>query len=294
MNKTAYIFDFDDTLIYTSSLIYVRHKDTGEYRFILPTKAFNAGEYILKDDEYFDFDEFTDLSILSNEQTTPIFEIFKACIKAGYDCFILTNRQFKQHIRQFLGEHSVTLPDERIICTNAADSKYLKSETTDPMRKLAAISDLYDQGYTNFNIWEDSITMRDSIELMCEKAYDVNITFHNVMEDNDTDMVDENFRLLTPNDNIKGKHCSFHDITFNATPEEIKNIFGKANAKSGDQKSNYIWDFISADGESFISVYDWKLYRQIEDTEDIEWHIGGPDAMTCVAFKDFIYNKLHE
>jgi hypothetical protein len=33
------------------------------------------------------------------------------------------------------------------------------------------------------------------------------------------------------------------------------------------------------DGEVF-TVYDWKEYRQLDENEDIEWHIGGRSGLT--------------
>ena len=74
---------------------------------------------------------------------------------------------------------------------------------------------------------------------------------------------------------------SFHDHTFTATVDDLRNVLGQPNFESndGEDKVNFDWIMETEDGEVF-TVYDWKEYRQLDENEDIEWHIGGRSGLT--------------
>jgi hypothetical protein len=69
---------------------------------------------------------------------------------------------------------------------------------------------------------------------------------------------------------------SFHDHTFTATVEDLRNVLGqpKFESNDGQDKCNFDWIMETEDGTVF-TVYDWKEYRQLAEDEVIEWHIGG-------------------
>ena len=69
---------------------------------------------------------------------------------------------------------------------------------------------------------------------------------------------------------------SFHDHTFIATVDDLRNVLGQPQFESndGEDKNNFDWIMETEDGEPF-TVYDWKEYRRLEEDEVIEWHIGG-------------------
>jgi len=69
---------------------------------------------------------------------------------------------------------------------------------------------------------------------------------------------------------------SFHDHTFTATVDDLRNVLGKPKFESNDgqDKCNFDWIMETEDGTVF-TVYDWKEYRQLAEDEVIEWHIGG-------------------
>ena len=74
---------------------------------------------------------------------------------------------------------------------------------------------------------------------------------------------------------------SFHDHTFTATVDDLRNVLGqpKFESNDGQDKCNFDWIMETEDGEVF-TVYDWKEYRQLDENEDIEWHIGGRSGLT--------------
>lgn len=69
---------------------------------------------------------------------------------------------------------------------------------------------------------------------------------------------------------------SFHDHTFTATVDDLRNVLGqpKFESNDGQDKCNFDWIMETEDGTVF-TVYDWKEYHQLAEDEVIEWHIGG-------------------
>jgi hypothetical protein len=69
---------------------------------------------------------------------------------------------------------------------------------------------------------------------------------------------------------------SFHDSTIHTSVEQLKQILGTPYSVNNDglDKVNFEWIMETDNGEVF-TVYDWKKYRPISETEEIEWHIGG-------------------
>ena len=73
---------------------------------------------------------------------------------------------------------------------------------------------------------------------------------------------------------------SFHNHTFTATVDDLRNVLGqpKFESNDGEDKVNFDWIMETEDGEPF-TVYDWKEYRPLEEDEVIEWHIGGRSGL---------------
>ena len=73
---------------------------------------------------------------------------------------------------------------------------------------------------------------------------------------------------------------SFHNHTFTATVDDLRNVLGQPQFESndGEDKNNFDWIMETEDGEPF-TVYDWKEYRRLEEDEVIEWHIGGRSGL---------------
>jgi hypothetical protein len=69
---------------------------------------------------------------------------------------------------------------------------------------------------------------------------------------------------------------SFHDTTIRMSVKQLKEILGEPvyDGNDGQDKTNYEWEMETDSGDVF-TVYDWKEYRSISETEKIEWHIGG-------------------
>ena len=74
---------------------------------------------------------------------------------------------------------------------------------------------------------------------------------------------------------------SFHNHTFSATVGDLRKALGEpyCEQNDGEDKVNFEWIMETEDGTVF-TVYDWKEYRQLDENEDIEWHIGGRSGLT--------------
>jgi hypothetical protein len=69
---------------------------------------------------------------------------------------------------------------------------------------------------------------------------------------------------------------SFHDSVIFTTPGKLKALFPNSFTSSNDGRDKCNYDFVlqTEDGDVF-TIYDWKEYRKLKDTETIEFHIGG-------------------
>lgn len=86
---------------------------------------------------------------------------------------------------------------------------------------------------------------------------------------------------------------SFHDHTFTATVAELRRVLGqpKFESNDGEDKVNFDWIMETEDGEVF-TVYDWKEYRQLDEDETVEWHIGGRSGLTTGQARSEITKAL--
>jgi hypothetical protein len=90
---------------------------------------------------------------------------------------------------------------------------------------------------------------------------------------------------------------SFHDTTIKFPVSILTEILGKPHysGNDGNDKTNFEWQMETDNGDVF-TVYDWKEYRPLNESEIIEWHIGGINKnITETAVReimDAMVNKL--
>lgn len=83
---------------------------------------------------------------------------------------------------------------------------------------------------------------------------------------------------------------SFHNTTLVATINDLKKVLGPPiyENNTGDDKTNFKWEGETESGKVF-TIYDWKEYRRLSNTEDVRWHIGGYNFMdTREAYDEII------
>ena len=68
---------------------------------------------------------------------------------------------------------------------------------------------------------------------------------------------------------------SFLGVTILTSINELEkiNVFPVFEGNNGEDKTNFEFELETEKGEPF-TIYDWKLYRPIEENEMINFHIG--------------------
>ena len=75
--------------------------------------------------------------------------------------------------------------------------------------------------------------------------------------------------------NLSTDGTSFQDVAFNASVNQLTNVFGEPTIQdnTGKDKTNFEWDMETDNGYVF-TIYDWREGRKLDLDEQIEWHIG--------------------
>lgn len=87
---------------------------------------------------------------------------------------------------------------------------------------------------------------------------------------------------------------SFHGTTIKTTVGKLKELFPHSYYKQndGNDKTNYDFTLETMDGSHVFTIYDWKMYRPIQDDEVIEFHIGGFSSTVTVQAKNELIKML--
>lgn len=161
------VFDVDDTLIHTSANILVNKN--GKHIKTIPNKEFNT--YKLKPGEEFDFSEFDDPNILSNEVFTPYWNTLKREYYKGTHISIITARSDATMIRNFFLKNGIDIKQSLIFAIN--DPK-LHLRGTVQEKKSQIIKMLSKLGYETIVFFDDDEgNLKTAKEL--EKTCDIKI-----------------------------------------------------------------------------------------------------------------------
>jgi len=153
-SKKLRVFDFDDTLVFTNSYIYVKTIDGKE-------KKLTPGEYALyneKPGEEYDFRDF--YSVQEPQELKKITKILKRIINKnkGEGVFILTARPqaVDKHVQRYLKDIGI---NQRIPVTGL--------QNNDPKAKSDWIEDKIDnEGYDDVYFADDSIKNVNAVKKM--------------------------------------------------------------------------------------------------------------------------------
>jgi len=92
---------------------------------------------------------------------------------------------------------------------------------------------------------------------------------------------------------------SFHNVTIQASVEQLKKILGEPTYEdnTGEDKVNFEWvceleKGLSDEVGQVFTIYDWKEYREIDETEIIKWHIGSMSNYIDILAYNEIQNVL--
>lgn len=160
------IFDIDDTLVVTAAKIKVYDlQDNNEYS-LTPSEYNN---YERKAHHHVDFSQFDDRDLLLNGQPIEwVLNILKKTMNKEKAVGIITARQDKQIIIDFLKKHGVKINPDFVFAVNDPKTKYKGSNAE---RKKQAFKDLIEMGFKNFKFFDDNI---DNLEYakQLEQEYD--------------------------------------------------------------------------------------------------------------------------
>ena len=84
---------------------------------------------------------------------------------------------------------------------------------------------------------------------------------------------------------VQANGTSYHGHTIKAKLNELKELFGEP-FYGDDDKVKYDWTLQTHDGVIF-TIYDWKK-RSFDEDQEIEWHIGGHNALGTHKAKNLI------
>ena len=146
------IFDVDDTLVVTKSLIRVVDTDSGE-KFELTPAQFN--EFEKKNNHQMDFSDFTNLDILkAGKIIDRVFKVLKETMDDGRRVGIITARDNKNLIHQFLLYHGVVVNPNYIFPINDPNLKFTGSVAE---KKKQAFYELVKMGFKDFIFYDDDM-----------------------------------------------------------------------------------------------------------------------------------------
>jgi hypothetical protein len=156
-SKKLRVFDFDDTLVFTKSFIYVKDKSGKE-------KKLTPGEYAVyqeKPGEEYDFRDF--YSVQEPQELRKITKVLKRIIQKnnGDGVFILTARPqaVDTHVQQYLKDIGI---NQKIPVTGL--------QNNDPKAKAKWIEDKIDnEGYDDVYFADDSIKNVNAVKDMLRK-----------------------------------------------------------------------------------------------------------------------------
>jgi hypothetical protein len=153
-SKKLRVFDFDDTLVFTNSFIYVKSIDGRE-------KKLTPGEYALYDEKPGDEYDFRDFySVQEPQELKKVTKVLKRVIQKnnGDGVFILTARpqSVEKHVHKYLKDIGI---NRKIPVTGL--------QNNDPRAKADWIEDKIDKdGYDDVYFADDSIKNVNAVKKM--------------------------------------------------------------------------------------------------------------------------------
>jgi hypothetical protein len=146
------VFDVDDTLVVTKSKIKVADTETGE-NFELTPAQFN--EFEKRSHHKMDFSDFKDLSILkAGKIVDKIFKILQETMDSGRRVGIITARDDRNLIYQFLLHHGVIVNPQYIFAINDPSLGFSGSVAE---KKREAFIELIKMGFRDFIFYDDDL-----------------------------------------------------------------------------------------------------------------------------------------
>jgi len=153
MIKEIKAFDLDDTLIFSDAKFKIYDTNTNKLIVSLTPSEFNY--HIARHDQFMSFEDFHCENIIGNSRiNTKYFNLFKRYISKGIPVAIVTARENRQLILDFLKTKNIVIDPNLVYTVHAPSLNYTG---TTPERKKQAIEDLVSKGYNDITFYDDSI-----------------------------------------------------------------------------------------------------------------------------------------
>ena len=156
------LFDIDDTLIRSNANIYV--VKNGKIKRVISSTQFNSDR--LARGENYDYQEFNSAELLNSAKTTQYFDTLIREYKKGNIIGIVTAREDKKLIFNYLKKNGVIL-DKRLIFTVTAINSKLSGSIHE--RKAQVIDILSKKGFNTFVYFDDNKQNIEACEEMAKK-----------------------------------------------------------------------------------------------------------------------------
>ena len=144
------IFDVDDTLVVTRSMIKVHNPKTGFSTELTP-QEFNT--FKKRPNDKMDFSDFQSLDILKGGKIIEwVFSILKRTIQKGKAVGIITARDDAKLIQQFLAHNGININPQYIFAINDTSLGFKGSI---PERKKQAFRKFIEMGFNDFTFFDD-------------------------------------------------------------------------------------------------------------------------------------------
>lgn len=156
-DNSIIIFDLDDTLVVTNAKILVKDALTGE-TFDLTPQEFN--EYEKEPHHEVDYNQFNDANILKAGRLVEwVLSILKSAYESGTAVGIITARNNKDLVREFLLSHGIDIHPNLVYAISDPEFTF---EGTIAEKKREAFRKLIAKGFKHFTFYDDD---RKNLEL---------------------------------------------------------------------------------------------------------------------------------
>ena len=79
---------------------------------------------------------------------------------------------------------------------------------------------------------------------------------------------------------ISAGGTSFHGHVITTTVSKLREVIGdpQCECNDGSDKTNFDWTCETEGGQVF-TIYDWKYYRELDEDEYVDFHIGAANSV---------------
>jgi len=169
MKQTLYVYDLDDTLIKSETVIYMQHKKTGKK---LSIYTYEWADLNNKTDYYYDFSDFGNFDKLKKAKIIKkTYKDILDKISKGYNVALMTSRGEYEVVKKYIKYIGLNIPDH-LIFTVGRPMKGYHGEA--PERKKQGFLKLMSMGYNDFYFYDDSLENIVEVKTL-ETEYDITI-----------------------------------------------------------------------------------------------------------------------